>query len=167
MTMTWQDAQKLLAFCAVHDRRKADKLDIDAWYDAGTLQRWNANAALRVAREYYSAGANRPRLEPPMVTDRLRELRRRAAETFELPRIPDDLPNHEYPTWMRALQAQHVDALLDHWSTTGQEPPPQRAAAAAIVNNLRDLAMQAPSHVRQAIADGARRIHNRRPLAGD
>lgn len=125
MSITYDEIAELLAFCAVHDRRKGDDLDVQAWLMTATDQGWTASAALRVAREHYGAGADRPRLEPAAITDRIREIRRRAAATFELPRLPDDLPTVDYPAWLRRRRDTHVDALVHRWATTGAEPPAQ------------------------------------------
>lgn len=165
--ITRNDVIRLLAMAAGGDQRTVGDDDADFWHACGVAERWTFPAARRAVIEHYSRGADRPRITPAAITDRIRDLRRRAAESFELPRIPDELPNHEYPAWMRALQARHIDALLHNWATTGQEPPAQRDIAAAAVRSVEELAAQAPQHARQAITDGARRIHDRRPLAGD
>jgi hypothetical protein len=167
VSITWDDVAELLAFAAVFDQRKADKLDVKAWLGVAQAQRWTRPAAQRVILEHYSAGADRPRIDPARITDRIRTLRSRAAETFEAPRIPDNLPNRDYPTWYRTQLAAHVDALVDHWGHTGHEPPIERAAAAAIIRSLPELVAAAPEHARQQLADGTRRINHRRPLAGD
>src|SRR2546425_12827983 len=107
--ITWNDITRLLAFAAVFDQRKADDLDIKAWLGVAQMQRWNPTAAQRVITEHYSCGADRPRIDPAQITDRLRQLRNRAAETFEPPRIPDDQPIREYLAWYRDQLDEHVD----------------------------------------------------------
>ncbi|MDN5933233.1 MAG: hypothetical protein L0I24_19565, partial [Pseudonocardia sp.] len=96
MTMTYDQVAELLAFCAVHDKRKGDDLDVKAWLMVAQDHGWTAAAAFRVAREHYGQGEGRPRLEAPAITDRIRAIRRRAVETFPLPVIPDDVSNADY-----------------------------------------------------------------------
>lgn len=130
MTMTYDQVAELLAFCAVHDKRKGDDLDVKAWLMVAQDHGWTADAAFRVAREHYGQGENRPRLEAPAITDRIRVIRRRAAETFPLPVIPDDVSNADYPTWLRARRDAHRDALVEQWAETGEEPSTQLPAEA-------------------------------------
>ena len=129
MSMTYDQVAELLAFCAVHDKRKGDDLDVQAWLMAAEDYGWTPASALRVAREHYGIGADRPRLEAPAITDRIRAIRKKAADTFELPRIPDHVSDAEYPAWLRRQRDAHVAALVHGWAETGQEPPVQLPAA--------------------------------------
>jgi hypothetical protein len=156
------DVIRLLAMAAGGDQRTVGDDDADFWHAVAIQERWTFPAARRAVIEHYSRGADRPRITPAAVTDRIRDLRRRAAESFELPRIPDNQPPHEYPAWLRGQQARHIDALLHNWATTGQEPPAQPHIAAAVVRSVEELAAQAPPHVQRAITDGAARIDRRR-----
>lgn len=123
--VTMAQAALLLAFSAAYDQRTIGDADVEAWYGAATDHRWTWNAARRVIREYYGEGADRPRLEAPAITDRIRAIRRKAAETFEDPRIPDDLSNSDYPAWLRGLRDAHCADFVYRWATTGEEPPAQ------------------------------------------
>jgi hypothetical protein len=161
MTMTWDDVAELLAFCAVYDRRKGDKLDINAWLMVATDHRWTRDLAFRVAREHYGAGADRPRLEPAAITDRIRHMRGRAAESFEAPRIPDDLSNRDYPAWLRAQLAAHCDAVLGRWAATGEEPPNALPPAPVVVGTRRELEAATPPPYRPVIAPGLRNLYER------
>lgn len=125
MSMTFDEMAELLAFCAFHDKRKGDANDVEAWLIVANDHGWTAATASRVAREHYGSGAGRPRLEAPAITDRIREVRRRAADTFELPRLPDDLAAADYPAWLRRQRDAHVDALVSAWAVSGAEPPAQ------------------------------------------
>lgn len=125
MSMTFDQMADLLGFCAFHDKRKGDANDVNAWLVVANDFGWTYDVAFRVAREHYGSGADRPRLEAPAITDRIRAVRKRAAETFEYPRIPDDLPDAEYPAWLRAQLDAHVDALVHRWAATGEAPPVQ------------------------------------------
>jgi hypothetical protein len=160
--ITWDDIAELLAFAAVFDQRKADELDVKAWLAVAQAQRWARPAVQRIILEHYSAGAGRPRIDPATITDRLRTLRGRAAESFEAPRIPDGLPNREYPAWLRAQLAKHVDALVDRWATTGEEPPRSLPPTAPQVGSLPELVARAPEHARPALEHGVRQIAARR-----
>jgi hypothetical protein len=131
MSMAWDDVAELLALCAAYDNRIGDDLDIQAWLYVATDNDWDALTAIRVVREHYGHGDDRPRLNPAAVTDRIRKVRRQAAATFELPRIPDGISNADYPSWLRAQRDAHVDALVHQWAATGREPPAQLPAAPA------------------------------------
>jgi len=127
MSMTFDQVADLLGFCALHDKRKGDSNDVDAWLVVANDFGWTWDAAFRVAREHYGQGSDRPRLEAPAITDRIRAIRKRAAETFEadLPRIPEHVSDAEYPAWLRSQRDRHVAALVDAWAATGEEPPAQ------------------------------------------
>lgn len=153
MTMTWNDVVELLALAAVYDQRRGDELDVKAWLLVAEDHRWLPAVAQRVVREHYGSGADRPRITPAAITDRIRALRARAAASFEPPVIPAELPVHDYPAWLRAQLSAHVDELLSRWATTGEEPPlaaalPRARAAPA------ELAAAAPDHLRPAIQRG-------------
>ena len=153
---------RLLAFCAAYDQRTVGEFDIQAWQMASGPGRWSYAAVQRVVVEHYSAGADRPRLTPAMVTDRLRAVRGRAAESFELPRLPDELADADYPEWLRQQLSEHCDALLERWATSGEEPPRAIQPAPAAVGSLDELVTRAPIQHRKAISAGARTIRERR-----
>lgn len=123
--MSKAEVALLLTFAAAHDQRTIGDADIEAWHLTATDHDWTAAAAQRVAREHYGQGSNRPRLDAPTVTDRIRAIRKKAAETFELPRIPDSLPNADYPKWLRSQLTDHCDQIVQRWAVTGEEPPAQ------------------------------------------
>lgn len=121
--VTLSQCALLLALSAAYDQRTIGDADVKAWHAAATDHCWTWDSAERVIREHYGQGADRPRLEVPAITDRIRQIRRRAIETFELPRIPDGLANSDYPGWLRHRRDAHAAALVHRWATTGQEPP--------------------------------------------
>lgn len=162
MSMTWDDVAELLAFCAVYDQRKGDDLDVKAWLMVAADHRWTRETAFRVAREHYGARSGQPRLDPATVTDRIRTMRGRAAESFELPRLPDDLPNAEYPAWLRGQLAAHIDAQLDRWATTGDEPSRALPPAPVVASDLDQLATRAPIQHRRAISAGTKTLRERK-----
>jgi hypothetical protein len=125
MSMTWDEVAELLAYCAAYDNRQGDDLDIQAWLDVATDNNWDALAAVRVTREHYGRDGDRPRLNPATITDRIRAVRKKAAETFEYPRIPEHVADADYPAWLRAQRDRHVDALVNAWAVDGVEPPVQ------------------------------------------
>lgn len=162
MTMTYDDIAELLAFCAVYDQRRGDDLDVKAWLMVATDHHWTRDVAFRVAREHYGSGADRSRLNPATITDRIRHMRGRAAESFELPRIPDGLPAADYPSWLRGQLAAHCDTVLHRWATSGDEPPRALPAAPPAVTDPEQLVAHAPTTVRGAITSGIRKIRERR-----
>lgn len=131
MTLAWNDVVELVALAAVYDQRKADDLDVKAWAQVANRQRWTAAAATAVIVEHYSRGADRPRITPAQISDRIREIRAAAAASFAAPRIPDDLPNATYPAWLRGQRDRHVDTIVTRWAVDGAEPPRELAAGPA------------------------------------
>jgi hypothetical protein len=160
--ITHNQAVRLLAFAAAYDQRTVGEYDADAWRMAGEQARWTYEAVQRVIVEHYAADADRPRITPAMVTDRLRSLRGRAAESFELPRLPDDLSDADYPAWLRAQLASHCDRILERWATAGDEPPRAIQAAPVVVGDLDQLVTRAPIQFRRAITAGVKAIKARR-----
>lgn len=160
--LTHNQTVKLLAFCAAYDQRTNGEYDIQAWQMASGPGRWTYEAAQRVIVEHYSAGADRPRVTPAIITDVLRGVRVRAAESFEAPRIPDGLPNADYPAWLRGQLAAHCDTIVDRWASTGEEPPRGLPAPAKGPVDLPQLIARAPLPVRREIDAGVRRMATRR-----
>lgn len=164
--ITWDDIADLVAFGAVYDKRwrDADELDLKAWFAVAQLERWTRATVERIIVERYSRsrGDDRWRLEPAEITDRIRKLRNAAAESFEAPRIPEGLPNADYPAWLRAQLGRHVDAQLEQWAATGEEPSRAVRAGPAPIRTLKELVAAAPPHVREQIAESANRIQSRR-----
>lgn len=146
--ITWDDIVDLLAFAAVFDQRKSGEIDVKAWLAVAQAQRWTQAAAQQAIAEHYSSGADKKRIDPATITDRIRKVRGQAAESFEAPRIPDGLPNHEYPTWLRRQLASHVDAITEKWATSGEEP--SRSITPAAGGPLAIGA--APEHLREQLA---------------
>lgn len=160
--ITKNQAVRLLAFCAAYDQRTVGDFDVQAWQMASGPGRWSYEAVQRVIVEHYAAGADRPRITPAMITDALRGVRGRAAESFEAPRLPDDLANAEYPAWLRAQLAAHCDAIVERWAATGEEPPRAVQAAPARASDLVELVARAPLEHRKAIGSGVRAMRERR-----
>lgn len=159
--ITWDEMTKLLALMAVFDQRKADELDIKTWGAVAEAQGWPSPEVLqRVITDHYGSGADRPRLTPAAVTDRIRGLRNRAAETFPAPVIPTWLSGADYPAWYRGQMRDHVDRCLAEWAATGTEPG-QSIAHDRTGVTLADMAAMAPEHLRAQIEDAADRMLNR------
>ncbi len=161
MTITWDDVVDLLAFAAVFDYRDAGEIDIKAWLAVATVHHWDPAAVQRVITDHYGADAERPRITPAMITDRLRSMRSAAAESFVPPEIPADLGGRTYPEWYRAQQKIHVDRCLSMWAATGEEIRAIGADPARFAT-MRDLANGAPRHVQAELNAGLRRIEARR-----
>ena len=150
------DVVRLLALCAAADQRTVGNEDVMLWHGIAQHQRWTTEAARRAIIEHYAQGADRPRITPAAISDRLRGIRRRAAENFELPRIPDDQPTAVYPTWLRAHLAAHVDAELARWAADGVEP--QAVHQLNRPGTRAELEAVAPEHLRAEIKRGFERI---------
>lgn len=153
---------KLLVLAAAYDQRTIGEEDVDAWRMASEFGHWTFAGARRVVVEHYARDANRPRITPAVVADRLRGLRNQAAESFELPRLPDDLSNADYPVWLRGERDAHCTALLERWAATGEEPSRALPVAPALAGGLVELVSRAPLQHRKAIAAGARTMTGRR-----
>lgn len=156
--ITPQQITDLLTIAAYYDRRKTGETDVRAWLAIAQLERWDPAAAQRVILEHYRRGADRPRIEPPAVSDRIRELRNQAAVSFEAPRIPDDLADADYPAWYRARLAEHVDRLLTQWAATGTELPRSAPPPAITVRSMPELIAKAPAVLRKGMSAASRRI---------
>lgn len=156
MAITRNDVIKLLALAAGADQRTVADEDILMWHAIAQQQNWIPAAAQRVIIDHYSRGADRPRITPAAITDRLRALRNQAAESFEAPVIPADLPDSIYPAWYRGLLADHIDEQLERWATTGQEP--DRGLPLTPANQtLAELIDHAPEHLQLELRAGLRR----------
>lgn len=160
--ITRNDVVRLLALAAAADQRTVGDEDITLWHGIARRERWTAATASAAIVEHYSARADRRRVDPATVTDRIRVIRGKAAESFELPRIPDGLPNRDYPAWLRRQLDAHVDAHLEQWATTGVEPVPAIAPPPAKFRSVAELAAAAPQHARLELERGSRRTEQRR-----
>lgn len=160
--MTWDDIVDLLTLITAYDQRTVGEEDVRAWLLVAQLEGWTPRAAQRAVVEHYARGADRPRITPAAVTDRIRDLRRRAAATFEPPAIPDELPDADYPAWLRAQRDRHIDALIEWWAETGEEPQPALTSAPERIRTLPELIAAAPRHVRHELVSAAARIQARR-----
>jgi hypothetical protein len=155
----WDPLVDLVALAATYDQRKAGPLDVKAWFLVASVEAWDVAAVQRVIVEWYAR--TKERLAPSDVSQRLRAVRRAADETFEDPRVPDDLHGQDYPSWYRTQQDQHIRRCIAAWAATGVEP--QRQAIEARSGGLVDLVARAPEHVRGEITTAAERIAGRRP----
>lgn len=148
----WDDMVDLVALAATFDQRKVSEIDVKAWQMVAQAERWDDGAAVtRVIVEHYSRDAARPRISPAAISDRLREIRRKAADSFEDPVIPGALPDGmTYPEWYREQMARHVAGVLHHWAETGAEPRPAGIEQGGPAR-LGEILAQAPEHVRPAL----------------
>lgn len=155
----WDPLVDLVALAATYDQRKAGPLDVKAWFLVAEIERWDLAAVQRIIVEHYARTADR--LSPAAVSQRLRAIRRVAAETFEDPVLPDDFGGLTYPQWYRARRAEHVERCLRSWTATGQEPR-HGAIEANRIGSVAELIAAAPVAVHDAVADAARKIERRR-----
>lgn len=160
--ITRNDTVRLLALAAAYDQRTVGDEDVMAWQMASDIGRWTFTAARRVVVEYYARDADRPRLTPALVSDHLRKLRSGAAESFEMPRLPDGLSNADYPAWLRRQRDAHIAAQLERWATSGEEPSRALPVAPAVAADLEQLVTRAPIQHRKAIGSGVRAMRERR-----
>lgn len=129
--MTKSEIATLLARCAVYDQRTVGKADVEGWYEIAADWNWSAGAAHRVVREYYAQGSGKRRIDPAAITDRLREVNRKAADSFVDPDAIDGESGREYVARKRRLMREHIERVLDAWVTRG-EPIPESATAAEL-----------------------------------
>lgn len=121
--ITWNEVADLLKLCAVYDQRTVGSEDIQGWLLVGQHAGWTKRTAQRVIVEHYAIGASKPRITPAQVSDSLRVLRRKAADSFEDPVIPEGFSGGaQYVRWYRQQMRAHVDALLDRWADGEQLP---------------------------------------------
>lgn len=160
--ITRNEIVKLLALCAGADQRTVAPEDVALWHGIAQTERWQAAAAQRAIIEHYAHGADRHRITPAVISDRLRAIRGRAAESFEAPKIPPGLANVDYPGWVRTLLREHVDGQLTEWATTGAEPSRSLPIEPALIRNLKELTAAAPPHARAEIAAAAQKLTSRR-----
>ena len=155
--ITRNDVVRLLALAAGGDQRTVSAEDVTLWHQIARDQRWTFRAAQRVIVEHYSTGADKPRISPAAISDRLRVLRGRAAESFDAPAIPDQLPRQDYPRWLRRQLAGHVDEVLERWAETGGPIPEAKPIEApARYGGLAELVAAAPAEHRAELTAGAR-----------
>ena len=159
--ITRNDIVRMLVMAAGGDQRTVGDEDVRFWLQVAQVERWHPAAAARVVFLHYCRGADKPRLTPAQVSDRLRTLRNQAAESFELPRIPAGLPDAEYPAWLRRQLAAHCDAQLERWASTGEEPSRALPLAGGVAD-LTELVTRAPLQHRKAIGSGVRTMRDRK-----
>lgn len=123
--ITHDDMVDLLKLCAVYDQRTVGPEDLNGWLLVANHAGWTKRAAQRVIVEHYASGAGKPRITPAQVSDSLRVLRRRAADSFEDPVVPEGFSGGQYVRWYRQQMRAHVDALLDRWADGEQLPTGQ------------------------------------------
>lgn len=129
--MTKSEIARLLARCAVYDQRTVGQGDVEGWHEIAVDESWTAVAAHRVVREHYSRGADRRRITPAAITDRLREAQRKAADSFVDPDALDGESGREYVERRRRLMREHIARVMDAWASRG-EPIPEAATPAEL-----------------------------------
>jgi hypothetical protein len=122
--ITRDDVIDLLKLAAVFDQRTVGEEDIKGWLLAGRIGRWTGPLATRVLVEHYASDSDRPRIDPARITDAIRKVRSRAAESFVAPRIPEGLDGQgrAYLEWYREQLHGHVDDLLARWADGAELP---------------------------------------------
>lgn len=152
----------LLSLMTVYDQRVVGPEDVKGWLMIADLESWTFAATRQVIIEHYRSDAGRGRITPAHVTDRIRAVRRAAAETYTLPDIPPVMaPGMTWPEYLRSRRQEHVDACLERWAATGEEPTHPRPELPRY-RSMQELADAAPKEVRATMRDAARRI-GRRP----
>lgn len=120
--ITWNQMADLLKLCAVYDQRTVAEEEIKGWLLTAQVSRWTVPLATRVIVEHYSRDSDRPRIDPARISDAIRKVRARAAESFIAPRIPDGLEGMAYVHWYREQLNGHVDDLLARWADGAELP---------------------------------------------
>lgn len=127
--MNRNEVVDLLTLAAVYDQRTGGEADVRGWHAVAQIENWTAPAAQRVLIEHYSRGAERPRITPAAISDGIRAVRHKAAASFIVPDVPENVTGRDYPLWYRTQLAAHTDKVLDAWAVG--EPIPESATAFA------------------------------------
>lgn len=106
---------------AGHDKRTTDRDDLERWADAAQEDRWTFPTAMRALKIFRHENPDKW-LNPGHISGIIRDARRKAAETFIVPKEPDDIKNADLPKWHRAQLAAHQDRLLAVWCESGDLP---------------------------------------------
>lgn len=124
MTMTVREVGRVLAIAAVYDSREISDIDIEVWADHAEQDGWSASAVERVIREHYAIGADRRRITPAHVNDRLRWVRQRALEIFDADRpvIADGETPGQHLARYRAEREMFANELVGLWASGGIDP---------------------------------------------
>jgi len=124
MTMTVREVGRVLAIAAVYDSREISDVDIEVWADHADSDGWSVTAVERVIREHYATGADRPRITPAHVNDRLRRVRQRALEIFDADRpvIADGETPGQHLARYRAERQTFANELVGLWASVGTDP---------------------------------------------
>lgn len=123
--LTQDDFQAIIDLVVAYTGREPDKTLVETWAAQAAIGKWTYPEASTAIHLWMSERTPRDFLEPSDITRKLRDVRRKAAATFEPPRIPDGLANADYPAWHRQQLASHCDRLVQRWAVTGEEPPVQ------------------------------------------
>lgn len=123
--MNIEELRHLVSAIAKTDRRTIGRDDIEFWGAMAHEGRWTLAAAMRALVVFRST---RPGewLEPGHLSQIIRDARRKAAASFVVPDVPEEITGRQYPEWYRAQLAAHVDRVLEAWSAG--EPIPEASA---------------------------------------
>jgi len=124
--MNHDEIVDLLTLAAVYDQRTGGSADVEGWYAVAQLEHWTFPVAKRVVIEHYSRGADRQRITPAAISDAIRTVRRKAADSFVAPNVPDHIMGRDYPEWFRAQRDRHISYVLAGWVLG--EPIPEPSA---------------------------------------
>lgn len=135
--MNIDELRELVTAVAKTDRRTIGKDDIEFWGAMAHEGRWTLGTAMRALVRFRST---RPGewLEPGHISAIIRDARRRAAASFVVPDVPDEITGRQYPVWYREQLAAHIDTVLDAWCAG--EPIPEPSAALEVTRRPRALA---------------------------
>lgn len=131
--MTRDQIIDLLTLIVGFDQRTVGEGDVAAWQAICEAEKWTWPLARRAAIEYHRRGADKPRITPAAISDKLAELRttirQRVVRTdITPPRELADDPAAEI-AWKRAYVATATTAALEQWAATGCLPAALPATA--------------------------------------
>jgi hypothetical protein len=122
--ITIREMGEALALAAVHDNREVGPVELKVWVDEAREFGWSVSILRRVIREHYATGADRPRITPAHVNDRLRRVRQRALEIFDADRpvITDGETPDQHLARYRAEREMFANELVGLWASAGTDP---------------------------------------------
>lgn len=117
------DVARLLALIASIDQRTVGDADVEAWHLVASAARWQTAYASRAVIDFAQT-AERERLMPGHITNRIRFVREHYAGTFRFSGYPPELGNdvHAQVAWEQQQRRAHIVTNMIAWAAGEQTP---------------------------------------------